>query len=871
MLVGILGGEACPGYGPWVLTLAVALVVALVLCLKRKVTALFLPLIFFSSIGYLSIQPWVAPTFPDHHIRHFVDSKTCKISGIILDEPFFNRNRTRFVMEAGSIVQNGKPVSVCGRVRVTVANGPISLSKGDSVSFFGRLRSIRNFNNPGGFDYERYMAFQNIWARSYVVADKLSIQSRGRISSWVTVFDARRNRISEMIDGLGMDASQRSQDVKAVSKALLIGDRKEISTTLREKFNRTGVGHLLAISGLHIGIVATVAFAILRWVVAWISPVLWAGWTRRTAAILTFIPVLAYGFLAGMSPSTQRAVIMVGVFLLTLLFDREQDLINTICIAGMLILFINPPALFSISFQLSFTAVLVIVCGMSLMRPVLKKAKGIKTGSHLKNRILVPRKKARDLRQNQGGLKSQPAGILKYFEGLKRELNIGFGTKDIFEIASSLISKSLAFMAVTLFATLGTAPLVMAYFNQVSLIGLVVNVVAIPLVGFLAVPLGLLSVLIQVFSTDVASMCLQLSHWILGNAMSVIDIFSGLPFAALKTVTPSLVEISLFYLLLLGLFNWFSSKSQENQPRLPIALKRNIACGILVLAAFGWILDAGYWVHQRFWHKDLRVMIFDVGQGSATLLELPGGRNLLIDGGGFSGNAVFDTGKNIIAPYLLRNKIKTIHTLFLSHPNSDHLNGLIYIAEHFNVKQAITNNESSPTMGYQSFVDTLERRGIDTPIYRELEGATTVAGTKIEILYPAKNFLEKTSQEKWRSKNNNSLVVKVSYGQHAFLFPGDIMARGEKALVDAAGEKLKSLVLVSPHHGSNSSSTQLLMEQVDPKIVVISCGWMNRFNFPSKAVLQRYESMGAEVLRTDINGAIQIRTDGQEMKIRTAI
>ena len=814
MIVGILVGEACPGYGPWVLTLAGVSVAALMVCLKRKLPVLLLPLILFSSIGYLSIQPWVSPTFPDHHIRHFVDSKTCKISGIILDKPFFNRNRTRFVMAAVSIVQDGNPVSVCGRVRVTVANGPISLSKGDHVSFFGRLRSIRNFNNPGGFDYERYMAFQNIWARSYVVADKLSIQSKDKKYNGMTVFDDRRNRISEMIDGLGMDASQRSQDVKAVSKALLIGDRTGLSRPLREKFNRTGVGHLLAISGLHIGIVATVAFAILRWMVAWFSPVLWAGWTRRTAAILTFVPVLAYGFLAGMSPSTQRAVIMVSVFLLTLLFDREQDLINTICIAGMLILVINPPALFSISFQLSFMAVLVIVCGMSLMRPIFQKAKGVKT---------------------------------------------------------TLISKSLAFMAVTLFATLGTAPLVMAYFNQVSLIGLIVNVVAIPLVGFLVVPLGLLSVFIQVFSTDIASMCLQLSHWILDKAISVIDIFSGLPFAALKTFSPSLVEIGLYYLLLLGLFNWISAKSQENQPRLPIGLKRNIAYGILVLAALGWVLDTGYWVHQRFWHKDLRIMIFDVGQGSAALLELPGGRNFLIDGGGFSGNAVFDTGKNIIAPYLLRNKIKTIDTLYLSHPNSDHLNGLIYIAEHFNVKQAITNSESSPTMGYQLFMETLEKHGIDTPVYRELERATTIAGTKIDILYPAGNFLEKTSQEKRYSKNNNSLVVKVSFGEHAFLFPGDIMTLGEKVLVDAAGKKLKSIVLVSPHHGSNSSSTQLLMEQVDPKIVVISCGWMNRFRFPSKTVLQRYESIGAEVLRTDINGAIQIRTDGQEMSVRTTL
>ncbi len=812
MIIGILAGEAFPGYGLWVLLVAMAIGMALVFCVKRKIPVLLLPLFFFANIGYLSIQPWVAPRFPDHHIRHFVDSKACKINGIILTESVYKHKRTRFVMDVVSIVQGGNSVPTCGRVRVTVSGGPVFLSIGDSISFFGRIRSIRNFNNPGGFDYERYMAYQNIWARTYVTAEKLSVQSRGNTPGRTAVFDKRRTMISDMIDGLGGAASGKPQDVKAVSKALLIGDRKDISTALREKFNRAGVGHLLAISGLHIGIVATVMFAIFRWLVTWVSPVLWAGWIRRIAAILTFVPVLAYGFIAGMSPSTQRAVIMVSVFLLTLLFDRDQDLINTICIAGMLILISNPPALFSISFQLSFTAVLAIVWGLSLMRPFLQKAQDIKT---------------------------------------------------------ALLAKGVVFMAVTLLATAGTAPLVMVYFNQISLIGLVVNIVAIPLVGFLAVPLGLLAVFIQLFSTGVASVCLQLSHWVLGITILIIDFVSGLPGVALETVTPSLVEIGLFYLLVAGVFNWLSTRHQEKPSHLSFGLRQGVAYGMLLLAVLGGIVDAGYWVHQRFWHKDLRITIFDVGQGNAALVELPGGRNLMIDGGGFADNAVFDTGKNIIAPYLLRNKIKTVHSLFLSHPNSDHLNGLIYIAGHFNVKKAMTNNESSPTMGYRLFVETLKKHGIDTPEYRTLERTTTEAGTKIEILYPTTDYLENTLYKKRRNKNDNSLVLKVSYGEHAFLFPGDIMAMGERALVADAGENLKSTVLVSPHHGSASSSTPLLMEQVNPEIVVVSCGWMNRFNFPATSVLKRYENMGARVLRTDINGAIQIRTNGHEMQIRT--
>ena len=811
MIVGILAGEAYPGHGLWVLVLAAVTLVFLVVYLTREMLVLLLPLFLFSSIGYLSIQPWVAPRFPDHHVRRLVDLETCNISGTILEEPVHIRNRTRFIMETVSIRQGGISVPACGRLRVTVSNDLIPLSRGDSISFFSRIRSIRNFNNPGGFDYERHMAYQNIWARSYVAAEKISVQSREDAFERISFFDDHRARVSGMIDAQALDAGENGHDVKAISKALLIGDRKEISSALREKFNRAGVGHLLAISGLHIGIVATVTFAIFRWVAAWFWPILWTGWTRRTAAILTFLPVLAYGFLAGMSPSTQRAVIMVSVFLLTLLFDRDQDLINSLCIAGMLILIINPPSLFSISFQLSFTAVLVIVCGLSLMRPILKKSEGLK---------------------------------------------------------STLIAKGLVFMAVTLFATVGTAPLVMAYFNQVSIIGLVVNTVAIPLVGFIVVPLGLSAVFLQVFSTGAASVCLQLSHWVLEKAIRVIDFFSGLPVAVLETFTPSLVEISLFYLVLLGVFSWFSAGQQEKKSKRPAVLRRGIACGVIVFAAVGGALDAGYWLHHRFWHNDLRIMIFDVGQGSAALLELPRGRNLMIDGGGFSDNTVFDTGKSIIAPYLLRNKIKTIHTLFLSHPNSDHLNGLIYMAEHFNVKKVITNNETSSSKGYQLFVDTLDKHGIDAPRYRALERSTAFEGVRIEILYPAEDFLERASWEKWRNKNNNSLVLKVSYGQHAFLFPGDIMAMGEKTLVAAAGKNLKSTVLVSPHHGSGSSSTALLIEQVHPQIVVVSCGFMNRFHFPDKKVLKRYESLGCRTLRTDLHGAVSISTDGRKMKVR---
>jgi competence protein ComEC len=291
-----------------------------------------------------------------------------------------------------------------------------------------------------------------------------------------------------------------------------------------------------------------------------------------------------------------------------------------------------------------------------------------------------------------------------------------------------------------------------------------------------------------------------------------------------------------------------------------------------VLAAAVILLgDVLYWTHARFLSKNLRVTILDVGQGSAALLELPGGYNLLADGGGFSDNAAFDVGERIVAPYLWQRKIRTIDSIVLSHPNSDHLNGLTYIAEHFNVKDAWTNGETSRSKGYGIFSETLERNRVSRPRYDELRRKRIVNGVGLEILYPEKDFLEQRGAEPWRSANNNSLVLKVSYGQHALLFPGDLLADGESAIGRLVPDALASTVLIAPHHGSKSSSTPGFINRVNPEIVIISAGWRNRFNFPHTEVLERYARRGSRIFRTDLDGAVRLISDGNTLRVRTTL
>ena len=157
-------------------------------------------------------------------------------------------------------------------------------------------------------------------------------------------------------------------DHRAVLAALILGDRSRLTSQKTETFHRVGIGHLLAISGLHIGIVASAVFFLLNRTLAWIPLFLWTASGRKWAAVGALPPVLFYALLSGMSPSTQRAVVMVGVFMLTYLVERDQDLLNSLCVAAMVLLVIHPPVLFSISFQFSFSAVLAIIAGMGCFR-----------------------------------------------------------------------------------------------------------------------------------------------------------------------------------------------------------------------------------------------------------------------------------------------------------------------------------------------------------------------------------------------------------------------------------------------------------------------------------------------------------------------
>jgi competence protein ComEC len=220
---------------------------------------------------------------------------------------------------------------------------------------------------------------------------------------------------------------------------------------------------------------------------------------------------------------------------------------------------------------------------------------------------------------------------------------------------------------------------------------------------------------------------------------------------------------------------------------------------------------------------------------------------------------------------LWSRKILTVDILVLTHPNSDHLNGLLYIADRFHVGEIWTNGERVRTGGYRNLMRIARRRKIRRPIYQALPGVLKIGAVTVSRLYPPKDFQSRKRTETWRNVNNNSVVLRISMDGIGFLFAGDLMRRAETELVAMAGDKLKSAVLFVPHHGSNSSSAAPFLRTVDPALAIVSAGPGNRFGFPHKQVLKRYQAIGCRVYRTDRHGAISLTTRRGRLEIETTV
>ncbi|MFH0729689.1 MAG: DNA internalization-related competence protein ComEC/Rec2 [Pseudomonadota bacterium] len=803
LMGGIVIGNAWPDYRGWAIWAGgLSLFFLGVSCFRRR-PSLFSPLFLFVAFGYLLIQPWAAPRFPPDHITRYIDKGAYEIVGCVVSFPQLKRDGQSFIINTGCLIQNGERIPVRGKLRISVSGVVSPVFMGDQIRFNGSLRSLKNFKNPGGFDYKQYMAAQGVWASSYARGHELSVLEEVTGKREGGYLHELRRHLS------GFLVAAADPETVGVFLALLLGDMGRIQAGTRMAFQRIGIGHVLSISGLHVGIVGGTVFFLFSRVLAFFPWFPRRGWIKHGAAIFAILAVWIYGLLAGMAPATQRSVYMTCVFFCSFFVGRRHILINAVAVAAMIIFICDPPSLFSISCQLSFAAVIAMVLGIPLLG----------SGTH---------------------------GETTLSEKAWRKIK-----------GSVFISAS---------AFLGTLPLVMRYFQEVSTIGFISNLLFVPLIEMCVLPMGLLSLCLVPISPPLAAGILLPADRLLSASLGIAEKVADWPFSSMITVLLSDLEVSCYYVALLLLIHYLTKKKAVAGKGMFNPKQRTVffITGVAVLAIA--IFDIGYWYYQRFWRADLRVAIMDVGDGAATLLELPGGKTMLIDGGGFSDNSVFDVGKSIVAPFLLGKKIRTVDELILSHPDSDHLNGLIFIAENFHVKRLRCNNENVETEGYRRLKHIVQEKKIQEPEFSSAPRSEEISGVTFKFLYPPADYSVKKQKETWRKGNNNSVVVHVRFGDHSFLFPGDIEADAEAELVKIAGDLLGSEVLIAPHHGSRTSGTTSFLNKVHPQRVVISTGvrrWPVR---PHPEALARYRAACPIIYCTANQGAVQFSTDGRRLR-----
>lgn len=399
-------------------------------------------------------------------------------------------------------------------------------------------------------------------------------------------------------------------------------------------------------------------------------------------------------------------------------------------------------------------------------------------------------------------------------------------------------------LALSLAAQIGVIPLILISFNRVTLFSFFLNIAALPLVG-LIMTAGYMFLGMAFIFPSAAGMLASGLDFLITIFLFIARIPVHAGFLSYRIPTPHFITVLVYYCLLLFILIPKKVKRQK------LILTSAFLITLIILITFPFSSRTNL----------LKVTFLDVGQGDAILVEFPGKVKMLIDGGGFP-NSDFDVGEQVVSPVLWNKGIKKIDYLVLTHAHPDHFYGLHSIVNNFKIIEFWEAYSPQDDQNYKDFKASFSSSTIYRRVFKGIQ--KTINDVFVEILHPMKeNFIVHSAH------NQQSVVVRIKYKKLSFLLTGDIETKSEEKIINSC-QNLKSQILKSPHHGSRSSSSWPFLEAVSPDIVVITVGRNNFYQLPHEEVLDRYKQLKLNVYRTDIHGAVEIVTDGEGMKIRTA-
>lgn len=700
--------------------------------------------------------------------------------------------------------------NVSGRQGTSSQDGLPSI--GSRVRISGSFFLYTEATNIGQFDARNYYAARKIYGQvkkaAIVYTEPPNIIGRGKECLW----QLRRHLAESFLEVYG-------EENGALLAAMLLGERTFLSEETQSLYKAAGALHVIAVSGLHISLLGLGLHRLLRRIFA----------SQAPAAVISVLCMAAYVFLVGNPPSAVRAFIMFAMGLFAGYWKRTLDTPTALSLSAAIILMGNPFYIGQSSFLLSFLAILAI----SVFQPALKECL-----AHI-NPYHFPLSRLLDSRRAWGLRHLDPQKV----PGVCHEL---------LKKAGNGLQSSFSVWIVTL-------PVQLFFFSEVSLFGIFFNLLIIPLMGVILL-LGIAGLFLKEIS--------HLFAFLTGSAFTDLEITvisicryaEGIFFAVIKA-GGSLADRLSFTM-------WTPGK--------PVYGKMLLAfCLLLLFCLLGNLSENGRTFPEKFWKyrlgillgvilllagypaSNLQITFLDVGQGDGICMELPDGRVYLMDGGS---SDVSKVGNYRLVPFLKAKGIRKIDAVFLSHGDTDHING---IAELLEEKQISIDCVCLPA-------------GAEQEEFAEIKDLARARNISVRTIQ-AGDFWENNGTKFWclnpadvtESGNAASVVLYMEYQNFSMLLTGDLEGEGEKSV--AALLRSNAItgisVLKVAHHGSKNSTKEEFLRQCSPAVAVISCGERNTYGHPHKETLERLNDMGTAVYRTDCSGAVQITVTGSRMKV----
>lgn len=665
------------------------------------------------------------------------------VKGVIADLPEQDEKRARF-----DFVITDSTRDLPSKVKLSWYYPRHEIKAGQHWSFTVKLKRPHGNLNPGAFDYERWLFTEGIGATGYVRNNPAPALLPDE-PAWYSI-SAGRQRIIDRLSQLPGD----TQSI-ALVKALAIGDGSSIPQEQWEVFRKTGTLHLMVISGSHIGLIAGLVYFVVLRLWAWTNLLAWPP--QRVAALSALAVAILYSALAGFSIPTQRAVVMLAIFMAAIILQRNTHSLNTLAVAMFAVLLLDPLAVLSAGFWLSFLAVAVIVYAVA-------------------------------------GRLGKPG----YFEGV---IKINWAT------------------------TVALSPLLLFFFQQVSIIAPLANLIAVPVVSFLAVPLSLLTVMVMFVSPVLAGKLLFLVDAVLQGLWWILNELASAPLSAINHAEPS------FWALCFAIPGVLIMLAPAGMPARWLGLVM--------------FLPLAFTKPEQPEAGNFKMTLLDVGQGLSAVVQTS--HHVLVYDTGAKFSEQSDMGQSVLLPFLRKQGVDKIDSLVISHGDNDHIGGAESLLAGIETEQVLT---SVP-----------QQLSSHSPIACAAAQSWDWDGVIFTVLSPRPpGFV---------SENDNSCVLKIQSEKNSVLLTGDIEAAAESWLVGVYGEQLKADVLIAAHHGSKTSSTLTFLQTVQPDYVLIPAGYRNQFGFPHQSVLKRYQDIKAKWLNVSDQGAIFVEADKESLAVQS--